>query len=260
METRNIAKNLIYQRKLKGYSQEKLSAKTTVTVRTIQRIEKGEVNPHLETVKLLATALDIQVEDLMDLENPKQESLQMKWLLLMHGLPILGLLIPFFNILVSVFLWIHKREDNPIYNRHGKAIINFQITVTIFYILSFVTLLTIEGWGFLFFISVIPLSLIIMLANIIYVLRAQKCFYPAIPFLGSKNKFSAGTVAIIALAFGLAACNDNPEESIIRLDGTSITKDSLTIKINQLVKDADVHGLAVTVFEDNGGSNINIWP
>ncbi|MBK6265648.1 beta-lactamase family protein [Marivirga sp. S37H4] len=48
----------------------------------------------------------------------------------------------------------------------------------------------------------------------------------------------------------MASCN-NSEESITRLDGTSITKDSLTVKINQLVKNANVHGLAVTVFEDN---------
>ncbi|MEJ1223666.1 helix-turn-helix domain-containing protein [Sediminicola sp. 1XM1-17] len=54
METRSIGSNLIYQRKLKGYSQEELSEKTQVTIRTIQRIEKGDVNPHLQTVKLLA--------------------------------------------------------------------------------------------------------------------------------------------------------------------------------------------------------------
>ena len=44
METKSIGSNLIYQRKLKGYSQEELSEKTQVTIRTIQRIEKGDVN------------------------------------------------------------------------------------------------------------------------------------------------------------------------------------------------------------------------
>ena len=116
METQSISKNLVYQRKLKGYTQEELSEKTQVTVRTIQRIEKGEVTPHLQTVKLLATALHIEVEDLIPLENPKEESMQIKWLLLFHGTPILGLVLPLCNILFPLFLWIHKREDNTIIN------------------------------------------------------------------------------------------------------------------------------------------------
>lgn len=52
MKNQSIGKKLVYQRKLKGYTQENLSEKTQVTIRTIQRIEKGEVNPHLQTIKL----------------------------------------------------------------------------------------------------------------------------------------------------------------------------------------------------------------
>ncbi|NHN24375.1 helix-turn-helix domain-containing protein [Flavobacterium jejuense] len=148
METQTISKKLIYQRKLKGYSQEELSEKTQVTVRTIQRIEKGDVTPHLQTIKLLATALHIEVEDLIPLEDPKEENMQTKWLLLLHGTPILRLVLPLCNILFPLFLWIHKREDNKIYNAHGRKVINFQITITLLYITSFMALLTIESWGF----------------------------------------------------------------------------------------------------------------
>jgi transcriptional regulator with XRE-family HTH domain len=63
----------VYQRKLKGYTQEELSEKTQVTIRTIQRIENGDVNPHLQTIKLLATALDVEIEDLLIIENPKKK-------------------------------------------------------------------------------------------------------------------------------------------------------------------------------------------
>src|SRR5690606_37616833 len=118
MENQSIGKNLVYQRKLKGYSQEELSDKTSVTIRTIQRIEKEEVSPHLQTVKLLATALEIEVKDLLILEDPKEETIQKKWLLLMHGTPFLGFVLPLFNILLPLFLWIHKREDNRIYDLH----------------------------------------------------------------------------------------------------------------------------------------------
>ena len=87
METQSIAKKLVYQRKLKGYTQEELSEKTQVTIRTIQRIEKGDVNPHLQTVKLLAAALNVEVEDLLVLENPKEEIIVKKWLILLHSTP-----------------------------------------------------------------------------------------------------------------------------------------------------------------------------
>ncbi|WP_394749246.1 DUF4870 domain-containing protein [Spongiimicrobium salis] len=184
MEQQAIGENLIYQRKLKGYTQAELSEKTQVTIRTIQRIEKGDVNPHLQTVKLLASALDIEIETLMPLHNPKEETIQKKWLLLLHGSPFIGFAIPLANILIPLFLWIHKREDNPIYARHGRIIINFQISMTIMYVLSLIALVTIEKWGFLFFILVIPCSISIMLFNIIKVTNSLKCSYPlAFPFI-----------------------------------------------------------------------------
>lgn len=149
MNNSSIGERLKYQRKIKGYSQEELAHRTNVTVRTIQRIEKEEVSPHLNTIKLLAVALDIEVDELVPLENPKEETIKKKWLLLMHATPLAGLFLPLLNVLIPVFLWIHKREDNPMYNEHGIKVINFQITVLILAVLSFVGLLTIEKWGFI---------------------------------------------------------------------------------------------------------------
>lgn len=249
MENRSIGKNLIYQRKLKGYSQEELSEKTQVTVRTIQRIEKDEVNPHLQTVKLLAAALSINVDDLLILENPKEEAIQKKWLLVMHGTPLLGFILPFCNVLFPLFLWIHKREDNAIYDRHGIRIINFHITVLLLYILSLVALMTIEGWGFIFFISVIPLCVLIVIANIIYAVKEHKCYYPlSVPFLKFKKQKVTKVLLLIPFALALLSCQTSTKETIERLDGTMISKDSLTHKIDQLITDADVHGMAITVF------------
>lgn len=254
MKSNSIGKNLIYQRKLKGLTQEQLSESSQVTVRTIQRIEKGDVNPHLQTVKLLADALDIEVSDLLILENPKEENIQKKWLLLLHSTPFIGFIIPFFNVLLPLFLWIHKREDNNVYDIHGRRVVNFQISMTMLYLLSFIALVTIEKWGFFFFIAVIPFGILIMIINIIKVTNSQKCFYPlAFPFLGKKNKNQSSTLlsmSTIVMLF-LVSCNNMNIDTIERLDGTHISKDSLTNKINQLVKDAQVHGMAVTVFNNN---------
>jgi transcriptional regulator with XRE-family HTH domain len=55
---------------------------------TIQRIENGDVNPHLQTIKLLATALDVEIEDFTDNRKPKKEEIILKkWLILLHGTP-----------------------------------------------------------------------------------------------------------------------------------------------------------------------------
>ena len=251
MENQLIGKNLVYQRKLKGYSQEELSEKTQVTIRTIQRIEKGEVNPHLQTVKLLASALEIEIDDLLGLENPKEETIQKKWLLLIHGTPIIGLIIPFCNVLFPLFLWIHKREDNSLYDRHGRAVVNFQISMTILFVLSLIGLVTIPGLGFFMFIVVFPYAAIVTILNLIYAINHQKCFYPlAFPFLRKKKILNKAGM-LIFLALSLNSCiSSDPQAHITRLDGSAITIDSLNSKIEQLMHDGKVHGMAVSIFDD----------
>ena len=200
----------------------------------------------------MAAALGIEVEDLLPLENPKEEAIQKKWLLLLHSTPFLGFILPLANILIPLFLWIHKREDNSVYEVHGRKIINFQISMSLLYILSFVALLTIEKWGFFLFIAVIPFSVIVMLFNIIKVVRTHKCYYPlSIPFLGSKGRKVLNSVMLLLMLLVFTNATSQKGDVITRLDGTKIAQNSLTNKINRLIKDADVHGIAVAVFNDN---------
>ncbi|GLU44776.1 serine hydrolase [Allomuricauda sp. NBRC 101325] len=251
MNNASIGERLKYQRKIKGYSQEELAHRTNVTVRTIQRIEKEEVSPHLNTIKLLAVALEIEVDDLVVLTDPKEETVKKKWLLLMHATPLVGLFLPLLNVLIPLFLWIHKREDNPIYNEHGIKVINFQITALILAMLSFVSLLTIEKWGFFIFISVVPICVGIIIFNIIYVVQKNKCYYPfSIPFLRLKKNQLPTLLLLFGIIF-FGSCSGPKLETIERLDGSLITKDSVTRKINQLMDDAQIHGVAITVFNDN---------
>ncbi|SDQ76003.1 serine hydrolase [Flagellimonas zhangzhouensis] len=251
MNNASIGERLKYQRKIKGYSQEELAHRTNVTVRTIQRIEKEEVSPHLNTIKLLAVALEIEVDDLVVLTNPKDETLKKKWLLLMHATPLVGLFLPLLNVLIPLFLWIHKREDNPIYNEHGIKVINFQITALILAVLSFVSLLTIEKWGFFIFISVVPICVGIIIFNIIYVVQKNKCYYPfSIPFI-RLNKNQLPTLLLLFGIIFFCSCSGPKLETLERLDGSLITKDSVTRKMNQLMEDAQIHGMAITVFNNN---------
>lgn len=202
MENQKIGKNLAYQRKLKGYTQDLLSEKSNVATRTIQRIEKDEVNPQLQTIKLLADALEIEVDELILLENPKEEALQNKWLLVLHGSPLLGFIFPF-SVLFPLFIWLHKRGDNPIYNRHGIKVINFQLSVTILYVFALISLVTVEMWGFIFFIAVVPFNISVITYNIFRAITAQKCYYPmSFPFLKQrKNDYLKKTISLLFIPF-----------------------------------------------------------
>lgn len=245
-----LAENLIYQRKKQGLSQEELAGRTQVTVRTIQRIEKGEVNPHLQTVKLLAAAMSLEVEDLLPIDNPREETIQAKWLLLLHATPLIGLFIPFLNVLLPLFLWIHKREDHPLYYRHGVRVINFQITVLLLYIASFVALLTWEGFGFIFFISVIPVCVLIIFANIIYALRSQNCFYPAIPFLNVKKSHTLKSLLAATLLLTATGGTAQESRSVERLDGTLVPAKELTRHVKKLMQHEGVQGMALSVYNN----------
>lgn len=188
MKKQSLRDNLIYQRKLKGFTQDELAEKTTVGVRTIQRIEKGDVQPHLQTVKLLAVGLDVEVDDLLILENPKEESIQRKWMLLIHASPFFGLIIPFANVIFPLFTWISKAEDNKIYDTHGRAVINFHCTINLLVIISLLLFFIIPGYNYFLTVAVFLFGIIISLKNVMSALGLGTCKYPfSIHFLKPKN-------------------------------------------------------------------------
>lgn len=66
METKNLAKKLKELRALRGMSQEYLAEESRVGLRTIQRIENNESKPTGETIKRIANALDVELNQLVD--------------------------------------------------------------------------------------------------------------------------------------------------------------------------------------------------
>ena len=188
MKQQTLKENLLYQRKLKGFTQEELSDITTVGVRTIQRIEKGEVQPHLQTVKLLASGLDIEVDDLIVLDNPNEEKIKRKWMLLLHASPFFGLIIPFANVLFPLFTWMSKADDNKIYDEHGRAVINFHCTINLLLIISLLLFFPFPGINFFGTGAVFLFGIIISIKNVMSALGSGTCNYPlSIPFLKPKN-------------------------------------------------------------------------
>ncbi len=188
MKQSTLSDNLLDQRKLKGLTQDELAEKTTVGVRTIQRIEKGEVQPHLQTVKLLAVGLDVEVDALLVLDNPKEETIQRKWMLLLHASPFFGLIIPFANVLFPLFTWMSKAEDNKIYDEHGRAVVNFHCTINLLFIISLLLFFLFPGYNYFVTAAVFLFGVIVSLKNVMSALGSGTYNYPlSIPFLKPKS-------------------------------------------------------------------------
>ena len=62
-----LAQNIKKYRKKKGVSQDKLSKLAGVTYNTVIKIESGAtLNPRVETLRLIAKALDVTVDSLLN--------------------------------------------------------------------------------------------------------------------------------------------------------------------------------------------------
>lgn len=129
------SKLAVYRRK-KGLTQENLAELSGVTTRTIQRIEKGSVVPHVQTLKILADCLEIDPELLMDAaegsaslqEQPVVE--QSSITPLFHLSALIGMCLPILNIVFPFILWLLKRKEHPEDDEQGKQVLNFHLSMS----------------------------------------------------------------------------------------------------------------------------------
>ena len=87
--------------------------------------------------------------------------------------------------------------------------------------------------------------------NIFYAVKKHKCYYPlSIPFLSYKKSAFKSAATLFALAF-LTSCHVQGQNNIVRLDGSQISKDSLTRQIAQIMAEGNVQGMALSIFNKN---------
>jgi transcriptional regulator with XRE-family HTH domain len=131
MKTGQLIKEL---RLKKGITQEVLAAKTDISVRTIQRIENGDVDPRAYTLQSIAAALEVDFEVLANAEPQvyvADQNQSSKWLSLLHLSGLLLLIIP------PILIWIWKRDEVNGMRKHAVDVINFQLSMSL-YLLPFV--------------------------------------------------------------------------------------------------------------------------
>jgi len=115
-------------RQEKGMTQEHLAELCEISTRTVQRIESGEVDPRLFTLNTLGEVLEYDFTA-GDLEN---ETL---WLAALHLSSTLSI------VLIPLLIWSWKKKQSYKVDRHGRDVLNFQITITILLFVSVLCLM-----------------------------------------------------------------------------------------------------------------------
>jgi uncharacterized Tic20 family protein len=82
-----------------------------------------------------------------------------------HLLSFAGLLFPLGHILGPLILWLMKKDDSPAVAYHGKEAVNFQISVTIYMLISIILMFIFIGIP-LFFILLLMQFILIIVATI----------------------------------------------------------------------------------------------
>ena len=105
-------------RKEKGFTQEQLAEECEVTPRTIQRIESGDVEPRAFTRNSLSNVLEFDLGK-SDLENERF------WISALHLSSI------FCIVLIPLLIWSWMKNRSYKIDKHGRQVLNFQITVSL---------------------------------------------------------------------------------------------------------------------------------
>ena len=140
-----LAEQVIQRRKHKGWTQQNLADETGLSLRTIQRIEKGQTQPFGHSLQGLATAFECTVEELtkspisQDTESVSSDSLK-----ILNLLALIGMVIPYGH-LISTIIYFRKHRTDPLINTYGRRVINFQILWSVVAYGSMVIVMAAQG-------------------------------------------------------------------------------------------------------------------
>jgi len=91
-------------------------------------------------------------------ENQEERTMGM----LCHLLALAGYVIPFGNIIGPLIIWLVKKDQFPFVNDQGKESLNFQISITIYAIVSGILTMVVIGLPLLIAVGIFGLVEIIL--------------------------------------------------------------------------------------------------
>lgn len=124
MKNKELAQKIKTLRNANGYSQEELSEKSGLSLRTIQRIENGETEPRGDSVKRLAAVFNVLPNEIASLATEQNNGFMVG----MNLSAISFLFFPLLGIFVPLIMWLSNKNKIQNLNKTAKSLFNFQIT------------------------------------------------------------------------------------------------------------------------------------
>jgi uncharacterized Tic20 family protein len=97
-------------------------------------------------------------------DAPQVSRDEQNWAMICHLSALAGFLIPFGNIVGPLLVWLIKRAELPMVERHGKEALNFQITVAIAALICVPLMFILIGFLLIFIVGLGALVLTIVAA------------------------------------------------------------------------------------------------
>ena len=145
-------------------TQEELSEKSGVSIRTIQRIEAG-VTPKGYTLKALAKALDVSESSLLGEDEITYTN--NKWLKIINLSSLPFIILPPLNFLIPLLIMFLKKEYNPV----TRIILSIQLVWMLFAIVLFLIILILNDWFAVPSKFTMLIAMVWVLINSIVILR-----------------------------------------------------------------------------------------
>ena len=93
---------------------------------------------------------------------------QNMWAMLCHLSALAGFIIPLGNVIGPLVIWMIKKDVYPLVDDQGKEALNFQISMTIYYIVASILILILIG-----IVLLIGLALFSLIVTIIAMIKAS---------------------------------------------------------------------------------------
>jgi uncharacterized Tic20 family protein len=97
-------------------------------------------------------------------DAPQVSKEEQNWAMGCHLAALAGFVLPFGNILGPLVIWLIKRAEMPMVDRHGKESLNFQITVSIALLICFALVFVLVGIPLMFVVGIGALIFTILAA------------------------------------------------------------------------------------------------
>ncbi|MBD3246315.1 MAG: DUF4870 domain-containing protein [Candidatus Omnitrophica bacterium] len=105
--------------------------------------------------------------------DPKQEKV---WAMFCHLGALAGYVIPFGNIIAPLVLWMIKKDESALIDKEGKKALNFQISITIYAVISLLLVFLVIGIVLLWVIGLFNIIMIVIAA--LKVNKGEEMSYP----------------------------------------------------------------------------------